>query len=68
MKSSALFPSNLPSVIDTNNDPTNILFTLFVNAVSTGRLGVLPIRIYRGNNAVYVSVDVIGEQNQVILE
>ena len=36
--------------------------------VRTGRLGVLPIRIYRGNNAVFVSVDLIGEKNQVILD
>ena len=36
--------------------------------VRTGRLGVLSIRIYRGNNAVFVSVDLIGEKNQVILE
>ena len=39
-----------------------------LTAVKTGRLGVLPIRIYRGNNAVFVSVDLLGEKNQVILE
>ena len=39
-----------------------------LTAARTGRLGVLPIRIYRGNNAVFVSVDLIGEKNQVILE
>ena len=39
-----------------------------LTAVRTGRLGLLPIRIYRGNNAVFVSVDLIGEKNQVILE
>ena len=39
-----------------------------LTAVRTGRLGVLPIKIYRGNNAVFVSVDLIGEKNQVILE
>ena len=33
-----------------------------------GRLGLLPIRIYWGNNAVFVSVDLIREKNQVILE
>ena len=38
------------------------------SAVRMGRLGVLPIKIYRGNNAVFVSVDLIGEKNQVILE
>ena len=37
-----------------------------LTAVRTGRLGVLPIKIYRGNNAVFVSVDLIGEKNQVI--
>ena len=40
----------------------------FLTAVRTGRFGVLPIKIYRGNNAVFVSVDFIGEKNQVILE
>ena len=39
-----------------------------LSAVRKGRLGVLPIKIYRGNNAVFVSVDLIGEKNQVILE
>ena len=39
-----------------------------LTAVRTGRLGVLPIKIYRGNNAVFLSVDLIGEKNQVILE
>ena len=39
-----------------------------LTAVRTGRLGVLPIKIYRGNNAVFVSVELIGEKNQVILE
>ena len=39
-----------------------------LTAVRTGRLGLLPIRIYRGNNAVIVSVDLIGEKNQAILE
>ena len=39
-----------------------------LTAVRTGRLGVLPIRIYRGNNAVFVSVDLIGEKNQVIFD
>ena len=39
-----------------------------LTAVRTGRLGVLSIKIYRGNNAVFVSVDLIGEKNQVILE
>ena len=29
---------------------------------------MLPIKIFRGNNAVFVSVDLIGEKNQVILE
>ena len=33
-----------------------------------GRLGLLPIRIYQGNNAVFLSVDLIGEKNQVILD
>ena len=28
-----------------------------LTAVRTGRLGLLPIKIYRGNNAVFVSVD-----------
>ena len=39
-----------------------------LTAVRTGRLGLLPIKIYRGNNAVFVFVDLIGEKNQVILE
>ena len=39
-----------------------------LTAVRTGRLCVLPIKIYRGNNALFVSVDLIGEKNQVILE
>ena len=39
-----------------------------LTAVRTGRLGVLPIKIYRGNNAVFLSVDLIEENNQVILE
>ena len=39
-----------------------------LTAVRTGRLGILLIKIYRGNNAVFVSVDLIGEKNQVILE
>ena len=39
-----------------------------LTAVRTGRLGLLPIKIYWGNNAVFVSVDLIGETKQVILE
>ena len=39
-----------------------------LTAVRTGRLGLLPIKFYRGNNAVFVSVDLVGEKNQVILE
>ena len=39
-----------------------------LTAVRTGRIEVLPIKIHRGNNAVFVSVDLIGEKNQVILE
>ena len=35
---------------------------VLLTAVRTGRLGVLPIKIYRGNNAVFVSVDLIGEK------
>ena len=81
MKSTALLPSNLPSVIDRfiasvklDRSMTRgifayiILFTLFAYLVRTGRHGLLPIRIYRGNNAVFVSVDLIGKKNQVILE
>ena len=41
---------------------------LLLTAVRTGRLGLLPIKFYRGNNAVFVSVDLIEEKNQVILE
>ena len=41
---------------------------LLLTAVRTGRLGLLPIKFYRGNNAVFVSVDLIGKKNQVILE
>ena len=37
-----------------------------LTAVSTGMLGLLPIRIYRGNNGVFVSVDLIGEKNRHI--
>ena len=33
-----------------------------LTAVRTGRLGSLPIKFYRGNNAVFVSVDLIGEK------
>ena len=39
-----------------------------LTAVRTGRLCLLAFRIYRGNNAVFVSVDLKGEKNQVILE
>ena len=39
-----------------------------LTAVRTGRLGLLPIKFYRGNNAVFVSVDLIGVKNKVILE
>ena len=39
-----------------------------LTAVRTGKLGVLPIKIYRGNNALFMSVDLLGEKNQVILE
>ena len=35
-------------------------------AVRTGRLGLLPIRIYRGNNAVFVSVYLIGKESNHI--
>ena len=42
------------------------LLHFLLTAVRTGRLGLLPISIYRGNNAVFV--DLIGEKNQVILE
>ena len=42
-------------------------FHFLLTAVRTRRLGLLPIRIYWGNNAVFVSVD-LGEKNQVILE
>ena len=31
-------------------------------------IGLLPVRIYRENSAEFVSVDLIGEKNQVILE
>ena len=41
---------------------------VLLTAVRTGRLGLLPIKFYRGNNAVFVSVDLIGEKNKVILE
>ena len=95
MKSGALLPSNLPSVIDRshlfgrsitrgkllgNNAQLFIFISILImtqlisflhfllTAVRTGRLGVLPIKIYRGNNAVFVSVDLIGEKNKVILE
>ena len=88
MKSGALLPSNLPSVIDRSNlSPSrenaplfifisilimtqliSFLHFLLTAVIRTGRLGVLPIKIYRGNNAVFVSVDLIGEKNQVILE
>ena len=49
------------------NKLTSFLHFL-LTAVRTGRLGVLPIKTYRGNNAVFVSVDLIGEKNEVILE
>ena len=39
-----------------------------LTAVRTGRLGLLPVKFYRANNAVFVSVDLIGEKNQVVLE
>ena len=49
---------------------TQLIFFLhfLLIAVRTGRLGVLQIKIYQGNNAVFVSFDLIGEKNQVILE
>ena len=31
-----------------------------------GLIGLLPGKIYRGNNAVFVSVDLIGEKNRHI--
>ena len=40
---------------------------ILLTAVRTGRLGLLPVKFYRGNNAVFVSVDLIGEKNQVTL-
>ena len=46
-----------------------ISFLCFLlTAVKTGRIGLLPIKFYQGNNAVLVSVDLIGEKNQFILE
>ena len=39
---------------------------VLLTAVRTGRLGLLPITFYRGNNAMFVSVDLIGEKNQEI--
>ena len=39
-----------------------------LTAVKTGRLGLLPARLYRENKALFVSVDLIGEKNQVLLE
>ena len=79
MKSGALLPSNLPSVIDRSNLSTSresiLIMTQLISflhflltAVTAGRLGVLPIKVYRENNAVFVSVDSTGEKNQVILE
>ena len=49
---------------------TQLIFVLrfLLTAVRTGRLCLLQIKFYRGNNAVFVSVDLIGEKNQVILE
>ena len=52
MKSSALLPSNLPSVIDRSN-------------LSPSREASALIS---GNKALFVSVDLIGEKNLVILE
>ena len=91
MKSGALLPSNLPSVIDRSNLSPSREESLFVlmtrgkllgndaplfifisilimtqlisflhvllTAVRTRRLGILPIKIYRGNNAVFVPVE-----------
>ena len=90
MKSSALFPSNLPSVIDrsnlspsrectafhfyfySNNDPTNILFVKNSHGLlqlNVGREALAYCQcLYRENKALFVSVDLIGEKNQVILE
>ena len=46
-----------------------ISFLCFLlTVVRTGRLCLLPIKFYRGNNAVFVSVDLIGEKNKVTLE
>ena len=62
-----LLGNNAPLLIFifySNNDPANFLLT----AVRTGRLGLLPIKFYRGNNAVFVSLNLIGEKKQVILE
>ena len=94
MKSGALLPSNLPSVIDrlnlspsreaffyfySNNDPTSpkgprkqtrepILGTAILEKkpVTTGWMGKRGF--ISANNALLVSVDLIGENNQVILE
>ena len=41
---------------------------ILLTAVRTGRLGLLTNRIYPRNNAVFVSIDLIREKNQVILE
>ena len=88
MKSSALLPSNLPSVDDTrqitrqyctafhfyfysNNDPTNILFVKEWQPeilTAYGKPWLTASKFYRANNAPFVSVDLIGEKKQVILE
>ena len=94
MKSSALLPSNLPSVTDrsnlspsreafnfyfySNNDPTNILFCERMKTrnshglLQLGREALAYCQcasaLISGNKALFVSVDLIGEKNQVILE
>ena len=72
--------SMTPGKLLGNNAPLFIFISILImtqlisflhfllTAVRTGRLGLLPTRIYRGNNAVFVSVDLIGKKNQVILE
>ena len=76
MKSSALLPSNLPSVIDRSNfSPSREAFC--ERMTTRNSHGLLQLgrealanasKFYRANNALFVSVDLIGEKNQVILE
>ena len=73
MKSSALLPSNLPRVIDRSNlSPRRLKTRNSHGLMQLGREALAYCQcasaLISGNKALFVSVDLIGEKNQVILE